>query len=298
MVVLLVAALAGMVFGAICNAAIPRLGPMARSAPRLFRCPDCAGPLPWRVRVGLVAWLARRCSCPGCGSEIPSRRRALVEAFCALLAVSWSVLALGGFWPDAGQAGSWLLFAAAGIPLALVDWDTFEIPDGLVVVAGAGGGLLRCVLSPDPWNDCLPILRDGVLAAGFLYALSFSSRVCLGWLGSCARAGLRCTRTWQGRRKARSALKLLLRWSRFDADVEALGLGDVSLGLAAGAALGFQPVLVGLPVAALLGILGHLAVAGFEDRARDAGLDAQSIPFGPFLVGGFLVAALALNSAR
>lgn len=298
MAILLLAALAGVLFGAICNASIAHLGPMASSAPRLFRCPDCGRPLPWRIRIALVAWGARRSSCPGCDASVPCRRRALVEAFCALLAVSWSAFALGGFWPDGAEAGAWLLFAAAGIPLALVDWDTFEIPDGLVVVAGAGGGFLRCILSPDPWGGVLPMLRDGILAAGLLYALSFSSRVCLGWLGSCARAGLHATRTWQGRRKARSALRLLLRWSRFDADVEALGLGDVSLGLAAGAALGFQSVLIGLPVAALLGILGHLAVAGFEERARGSGLDPQSIPFGPFLVAGFLLAALVLTGVR
>lgn len=255
-------------------------------------CPGCGAPIPWYRNLPVLTWLLQRGRCARCGCRIPTRY-VLVEAFCALLGFGWAAMALAGIWGEAGEAAGWIVFALAGVPIALIDWDTFEIPDGLVVAAGVGAGVVRAVLAADPTAMLLPVLEGALLSAGLFYAISFGSRVFLGWIGAGARCSLRATRPrrhgW-----SRMFLRLALRWSRFDGNAEALGLGDVSLGLAAGAALGFLPVLLGLPIAALLGLVGHLVAAGARTRARDVGLDSMSIPFGPFLVAGFLLAAILL----
>lgn len=256
-------------------------------------CPGCATPIPWFRNIPVVTWLLQRGRCAHCGFRIPVRY-VLVESFSALLGLGWCALALAGWWREPGAAAGWIVFALMGIPIALIDWDTFEIPDGLVVVAGLGGGAARILLSEAPVSALLDVLRDGLLAAGLLYAISFSSRVCLGWLGRFARSILRSTRPRRSG-ASRTSLRILLRWGRFDGDVEALGLGDVSLGLAAGAALGFPSVMGGLAIAAVLGLLGQVISSGVRPRAKQAGLDAMSIPFGPFLVVGFLLASVVLS---
>jgi len=260
-------------------------------------CPKCGTPIPWYRNLPVATWLLQRGRCAACRCRIPIRY-VLVEAVCAGLGALWSLAALGGLWDDPALAAGWIVFALAGVPIALIDWDTFEIPDGLVVVAGVLGAGVRLAFADDPILDLPGILRDALLACGALYALSFSARVALGWLGGAARALLR--RGAGGRRKHRFLFAVVLRWARFDADVEALGLGDVSLALAAGGALGFPSILLGLPVAAVFGVIVH--VLRPRDRARQqahqAGLDPQALPFGPFLVAGFLVASVALASGR
>lgn len=193
------------------------------------------------------------------------------------------------------MAAAWIAFAMVGVPIALIDWDTFEIPDGLVVVAFTAAAVLRVALAEWPFEQIPSIAGGALMSAGFLYALSFGARVGLGWWGALARRVLRSGRV--ARRRHRTSFSLLLRWARFDRDTEALGLGDVSLALAAGAALGFPSVAFGLPIAALLGVVGHLLRPRAEaiDQARQAGLDEQALPFGPFLVVGFLLASILVS---
>lgn len=257
-------------------------------------CPGCGTPIPWYRNIPVATWILQKGRCAKCGFAIPPRY-VLVEGFCALLGFAWCLAWLAGLWSEPSSAVAWIAFALAGVPVALVDWDTFEIPDGLVVAAGVAGAGARVLLSEDRLGAVLPVLRDGLLAAGLLYAISFGSRVGMSWLGGGARRLLRSTRP-NRRAPYRGPLRVLLRWSRFGGDVEALGLGDVSLGLAAGASLGFEAVLLGLPIAALLGLAGQVLATGVRTRARGAGLDALSIPFGPFLVAGFLLAAAMLAS--
>lgn len=257
-------------------------------------CPKCGTPIPWYRNIPVATWLLQRGRCAVCACAIPVRY-VLVEAVCACLAVAWCLMALRGVWPDPASAAGWIAFAMVGVPIALVDWDTFEIPDGLVVVAFSVATLLRLSLADDPFEQLLPIASGALMSAGFLYALSFGARVGLGWWGSLARRILGSGR--DGRRRHRTSFSLLLRWARFDRDTEALGLGDVSLALAAGAALGFPSIAYGLPIAAVLGVAGHFLRPreAAITQARQAGLDEQALPFGPFLVGGFLVASILVS---
>jgi prepilin signal peptidase PulO-like enzyme (type II secretory pathway) len=214
-----------------------------------------------------------------------------------LLGLGWAVLLLRGHWENPADAAGWIVFALAGVPVALIDWDTFEIPDGLVVVGGAASVLARMLFSDVPVDELAVSLRAGLLACGLLYAISFLSRVGLGWIGAWARSVL-AGRPASDRRRFPHWTRLFLRWSRFHPDIEALGLGDVSLALAAGAALGFPAIFLGLPFAAIFGMVGWLLRPQEVARQQTslAGLDRQALPFGPFLVAGFLVAALLLEN--
>lgn len=68
---------------------------------------------------------------------------------------------------------------------------------------------------------------------------------------------------------------------------QGMGLGDVKLALALGAFLGFPLVLVWLPISFVLGAtIGILAIAMRFARFK------QKIPFGPFLIVGFVLTTL------
>lgn len=254
-------------------------------------CPACGHAIPWYRNLPVVTWLLQRGRCAWCGVRIPAFY-VIVEALCGLLGLAGGCLWIHGWNP--GDAGGWTVFALFAVPIGLIDWERFEIPDSLVVATAVAGLAVRALGSEDPAWAVGSSIRDGLLAAGFLYALHFGSRVMLGGLGALVRSILPSGIRWGWRRGSkREVLDTLLRWARFDNDMEALGLGDVSLGLAAGACLGFPSILLGLAPAALFGMLGHLwrrSRPAHAEVAAKLGLDPLAIPFGPFLAMGFLVA--------
>lgn len=300
MFVALCAAVGG-AFGSFFNVVVWRL-PRGESVVHPgSRCPGCGRAIPFYRNIPVVSWLLQRGKCAWCARPIPLFY-VLVEAFCALIGAfcGWSWAA--GLWSDPVKAAGWAIFAMLSVPIALIDWEHFEIPDSLVVVSGIGAVVAAVALSPieSRAEALVDTLRDGLLAAGFLYAIHFTGRVALGTLGVFARAILVRGIRWEWRRGWRRDLLLIgLRWARFDAEMEALGLGDVSLGLAAGACLGFPAILVGLAPAAGLGALGYLFRKSHplhKAKAEALGIDPQAIPFGPFLCAGFLLAAWVLRN--
>lgn len=262
------------------------------------RCPCCGRTLPWYRNLPIVSWTLQRGRCAWCGWPIPARY-VLFELGCAALGGlwAWDLLREGSPWSDRGLAGGWILFAALALPISRIDWERFEIPDGLVATALAGGLFLRVGWGSAPAPlELVWALRDGLLGAGGFYALSFVSRVGLVWAGRGARSLLRrpprLRRGW-----VRPVLRLLLRWARFDEEIEGLGLGDVSLALAAGVCLGAAPLLPGAFLAALFALPASPLRArwpGDLEAAERLGLHPTSIPFGPFLCLGFLLSARLL----
>jgi leader peptidase (prepilin peptidase)/N-methyltransferase len=67
-----------------------------------------------------------------------------------------------------------------------------------------------------------------------------------------------------------------------------MGLGDVKLVAAAGLLLGWQKLLLAILLASVLGSIVLVAVNRLKNQERDT-----EYPFGPFLVGGILLALLA-----
>lgn len=259
-------------------------------------CPGCEAPIPGWRNLPVLTWLFQRGKAACCGTAI-APRYVLVEAFTALLSLGWGVALQAGLWGDNLPAAlGWYGLALLTVPVALIDWEFFIIPDGLNLtgfVMGLGlaawlGGLTGFVMA----------FRNALLCAGGLYLLSWIFRWGLWKLGMFSGAALRRGWVrkgfgWSGVAGYRSALGTFRRWSGFDENTEALGLGDVNLMVAAGALVGPVAVGVGIPLAACFGILGYMVRAAFPRnavQAQEAGVDAHAVPFGPFLCAGMLLA--------
>jgi leader peptidase (prepilin peptidase) / N-methyltransferase len=286
------AALVGACLGSFANVVVWRL-PRGESVVHPgSRCPSCGHAIPWYRNLPILTWLLQRGRCAWCGVRIPVFY-VLVEALCLLIGLSGVLLFMNGW--TVGDAAGWTLFALAAVPISLIDWERFEIPDSLIFWTLMGGVAVRTFAVEDHVGAFIFVGRDSLLAGGALYALHFLSRYLVGVWGSFIRSILPCGIRWSWRRGwKKDVLIALLRWGRFHPDMEALGLGDVSLGLAAGACLGFPSVALGLAPAALLGVGGYLLRRRYPpaQSAVDLGLDPQAVPFGPFLCIGFLLASV------
>lgn len=208
------------------------------------RCPHCLTPLkPWE-NVPVLGWLWLRGRCRTCGGAIAGRYP-LVEALTALLFAGLylcygvSVLTLGGW-----VLTSWLL------ALALIDLDTFTLPDRLtqpgLVVGLAFYSSATWAAGRNPWDGLWQGLLGMVVGLWLLELLGLGASLILGQT--------------------------------------ALGGGDPKLAALLGAWLGWKHLLVALGLACLAGTL-----IGLGGRAAGRLRPGQRIPFGPFLaLGGIL----------
>lgn len=237
-----IAFLFGSLYGSFLNVVIHRL-PREESLVRpRSRCPRCKAMIAWYDNVPILSWLILGGRCRRCAKPI-SARYPLVEAATGLLAAG-----LERRWTD---FPFWIAAAAlacgALLAIALIDWDTFLIPDELslgLVVAGLAFAPINPRLSGGPWWQT-------VLWSLFGAACGFA----MGW--AMAETG-----------------ELLLK-------KEALGGGDVKLlagvGAWAGATGAFDCLMIGSLIGSVYGV--RLLLAGKAKRS-------DPIPFGPFLAIG------------
>lgn len=208
------------------------------------RCPKCGKAVRWHDNVPVLGWLLLLGRCRACRARI-SPRYPLVEAGTAALAL--------GLYRRWTPLDAWALaaFAAAAclVAVALIDWDTFIIPDELSLGLAAAG-LLVSPLNPymaEPgaawWWSVWYALRGG--AVGFLMCLAV------------AEAGERLF------------------------GKEAMGGGDVKLLAGVGAWTGALGAFDCLMLGSLLGSLYGLFLI-LRGRLKRS----EPIPFGPFLAAG------------
>lgn len=248
---LILCALAGLILGSFASCAGHRLATGGSVLlPSRSYCPACGKTIAWHDNVPLLGWLMQLGRCRMCGTPIPLRyplAELALGLYCAMAAQ------LFGFGPHLLAA---IFFGALLLTLALVDAQSFLLPDRLTL-PGAALALLCSGLLP-------PLHTLGI---GWTMA---------GWGMLAGGGGL-----W--------ALAELYRRLR---GVEGLGLGDAKLMLLCGALLG--PVAVGMALflGAALSLPFALAAAR-RDTPVDEG-DAllggtglrAAIPFGPFLSAG------------
>lgn len=205
------------------------------------RCPACRKAIPWHDNIPVFGWLMLRGRCRKCRARI-SPRYPLVEAAMGALAAGlfarWEPM-----WAWAGAAS---LAAAALLAVALIDWDTFIIPDELSLGLTALG-LLVSPLNPYMrapgeawWWAVWGAFKGG--AIGFLMCLAV------------AEAGERIF------------------------GKEAMGGGDVKLMAAVGAWTGGLGAFNCLMIGSLLGSFYGFWQMGTKKLKR-----SDPIPFGPFL---------------
>jgi leader peptidase (prepilin peptidase) / N-methyltransferase len=246
----------GAVWGSFLNVVIYRVpaGMSVVSPPS--RCPSCETPIKWWQNVPVLsfAWLGGRCG--SCRTPISIRYPAVEGATAVValaIAMPWvTAWARGEIGPEAAAAGILAehLFAYAMISIALIDADTFMIPDSLSLP--------------------LPII-------GIAVAFGLGDARGVSWQQAAAGAA------------AGGFGLLAIQWGYAAlTGREGLGTGDVKLLAGLGAWLGLQSMPFVMFLAAIQGLLfaAFAAMIGpslTEERGL-ASMRHVALPFGPFLV--------------
>ena len=157
------AALLGLCFGSFAGVVCKRTveGESIISPPSY--CPNCGDRLKWRDMIPIMGWLLLRGRCRYCKAAV-SFRYPVLEAASAVLFVSMakhtgiqlSVLSLWGL-------------AFVLLCVAAIDWDTMEIPDGLLVVGVVCG--VAWVLLNDAGHNWIDALFGAAAGALPLFLL-------------------------------------------------------------------------------------------------------------------------------
>lgn len=128
-------------------------------------CPQCGHTLGVRDLFPLISYLALRGRCRFCGARIPARYP-VTELVCAL-AFTAALLRFG----LSVQTVRYCLLFAILLALSLIDLDTMELPDGLLVA----GAILWAVFLPfsdAPLQSLLRGLAGGLALGGALLVLT------------------------------------------------------------------------------------------------------------------------------
>jgi len=187
------------------------------------RCPQCGHVLRWFENIPVLSWLFLRGRCSACGTRI-AIRYPLVELVTAGLFAA-AALSFGA----KPTTLLWCLAIALLLTMALIDFDTTLLPDGLtlpLIALGLGGALAG-------WTGVTPTqAAAGVLAGyGSLWAVGFLYGQLRG--------------------------------------INAMAEGDMKMFAGLGALLGWQALPSALLLAAGVGaVVGVVMIAGFG-RQRD-----------------------------
>ncbi|MET9001024.1 prepilin peptidase [Amycolatopsis sp. NPDC004169] len=153
-VVVVAAAVLGLLVGSFLNVVIHRV-PRGESVVRPpSRCPDCGQEIEPRHNVPVFGWLVLRGRCAGCGARI-SVRYPLVELGTGVL---FALLALRLDPPD---LPAFLYFGAIGVALALIDLDCRRLPNAIVLPSYP---VLVVLLTASAWwrGDWWALARAGI----------------------------------------------------------------------------------------------------------------------------------------
>lgn len=228
----------GLCLGSFVNVLVHRL-PRGRSVVRPpSHCPRCRRRIRWHDNVPVLSWLLLRGRCRDCAQPISPRYPA-VEAAAGLLsaAIAWR-------WPgEPAWTAAALVATAAHLAVALIDWDTFLIPDPLSL------GLLALGLASAPIN---PLLGGGIGTRLLWSVLGGAFGFAFCW-------GIAAAGEWFFKK-------------------EAMGGGDVKLLAAVGAWSGPLGAFDCMVVASFLGSIYGVALILRRRIGRQ-----DPIPFGPFL---------------
>lgn len=239
------------------------------------RCPFCAHPLGAGETVPVASWIARRGRCAHCGDRITP-------------AYPWVELVTAGLWVAVAARFGWdwrvlppLVLVTALTALSVIDMYVYRLPDRLVFPA-------------------LGVSFVAVVVAGF--AIDHPAAIVKALVGMALYGGF--------------LLVLHLVSPR------GMGFGDVKLALLLGLHLGwaagsvwtgyvavFRLVFYGLLVSCLLGAVGGILLAVLRrtlnrdvvpdpeaTEGQPTRLLAQSMPFGPALAAGTVIAVLFAES--
>ncbi|HWZ51492.1 MAG TPA: prepilin peptidase [Granulicella sp.] len=283
--------LLGLLFGSFLNVCIARL-PQAESIvhPR-SRCPRCRSAIRWYDNIPLLSWILLRRRCRDCGQSIPARYPLVELATGAWFAIVASNLQATLAGPN--QTPEHLAIAVLTciatlclgfllLGLMVMDWQTMLLPDAFTIAGIAIGFLLVCIQAVflGPAEDQINLSQHhiqlsspgNVVDRGTLF-LTGPEALIMGRLAAICGIALLLL-------AIRGSYKALRKR-------EGMGLGDVKLLAMIAAFLGLGPAILAL----FAGVMSACVYAvGLLVRGRASA--ATRLPFGSFLAGGGLFAAL------
>ncbi len=224
-------------------------------------CVSCGHVLGALDLVPVVSWLALRGRCRHCGQRV-SPRYVVVEALMAVLFAALIVR-----YGVSVQTAAYLVLVCILMAVALIDLDTYTIPNGFVV-AGCALWLITIWFMPAPRADAFSV---GSLFAAWVHP---GGAVALdGIVGAVGVAG-----------------GVLLLSLVFDMVTKrsSLGGGDVKLLFMVGLFLGLAGSMLNLLVACVMG-LAFAVARGFSDE----NIRTKAIPFGPAIAAATVFTLLA-----
>jgi len=154
----------GLCVGSFCNVLIFRIPRGEEFVKTPSHCMTCGHRLHWYENIPLVSWLAQGGKCRGCGVKL-SVQYPLVEAANGLL---WLVVAVQCY-GDWITMGLYCILMSMLLVLAVIDWRTFTIPNGINFVIFALG-VIRVITDLDNVFGYLGGLAFG---GGLFFALWF-----------------------------------------------------------------------------------------------------------------------------
>lgn len=231
-------------------------------------CTSCGHVLGVLDLIPVVSWLALRGRCRHCGQRV-SPRYVIVEVLMAVLFAAVVVR-----YGVSVQTAAYLVLVCILMAVALVDLDTFTIPNGFVL-AGCVLWLVTIWFMPAPRVDAFSV---GSLFSGWVHP---SGAVALdGIVGAVGVAG-----------------GVLLLSLVFDMVTKrsSLGGGDVKLLFMVGLFLGLAGSMLNLLVACVVG-LAFAVVRGLSapsSQDEDESIRTRAIPFGPAIAAATVFTLLA-----
>lgn len=223
---------------------------LSLTSPRRSICPQCEHQLAWWHNIPLLSWIILRGRCGFCQARIPLRYF-VIELLSALLCV----LCYWRFGPTAAAVIAYA-FVCACLVITFIDIDYMIIPNVITYPGTLLGGIL-CGINHVAAQQGSPLLPPP-------FVQSFHEAL----LGLLAGPGVLLSLWW---------------FYKVVRKREGLGLGDVKLLMMIGVLFGWEASWITIFAGSLVGsVIGVIQILG-----RRLGL-AQPIPFGPYLVIGFL----------
>jgi leader peptidase (prepilin peptidase)/N-methyltransferase len=243
----------GACFGSFANVCIYRL-PRKKSivAPSSF-CPKCRKPLLWYDNIPILSYLILGGKCRFCGKTI-NIRYLVVELLMGLFsALLYEKLLAQGL---VCTFIAYFIFILAVVITSGIDWETFLIPD-VIVIPGILFGIVAATVCPNFFF--FSTFEQGPMPR-FIYSLG-------GAIGGAVVIGL---------------LALLGRvvWKK-----DAMGGGDIKLLAMIGAFLGWKSIFLAIFFGSLIGTVFSIALIAFKKKKWE-----DYVPFGPYLSLGAIIA--------
>lgn len=255
-IVLIFLFLMGLVWGSFLNVVIYRTTHGKSPADGRSRCPKCKKIIPWKYNIPLLSFFVLGGKCAFCKKKI-SWQYPLIELVSGLLFVWWYLVGAQ-------------FFRLIGSP-----WQIVQPIFWLIV-----GMILLTIFMTDLLYGVIPLSINLLFFTVVLFY-----RVALVGFGQMTPIDL-----WRALLSAAGVCLLFIflqQATKLIKKVDGLGSGDIALSPTLGLLLGWPKISVGIFMSFIIGsIVGVVMILAKKKKM------SQTVPFGPFLVMGTLVALL------